>query len=43
MYKNVKMLKALAWMKSANVKQMFGYVVPTWFGFGGWYYFNIRK
>lgn len=23
-------------MNSANVLQMFGYVVPTWFGFGGW-------
>ena len=27
---------ALAWMRSAGVRQMFGYTVPTWFGFGGW-------
>jgi len=27
---------ALAWMNSAGVKQMIGYTVPTWFGYGGW-------
>ena len=27
---------ALAWMHSANVVQMVGYVEPTWFGYGGW-------
>lgn len=27
---------ALGWMHSASVVQMVGYVVPTWFGFGGW-------
>jgi len=27
---------ALAWMNSAGVKQMFGYTVPTWFGYAGW-------
>lgn len=27
---------ALGWMHSANVAQMVGYVVPTWFGYGGW-------
>jgi len=27
---------ALAWMNSAGVKQMLGYTVPTWFGYGGW-------
>ena len=27
---------ALAWMNSCGVKQMIGYVVPTWFGYGGW-------
>jgi hypothetical protein len=26
---------ALAWMHSAGVKQMVGYVVSTWYGFGG--------
>ena len=27
---------SLAWMKSGGVNQMIGYVVSTWFGFGGW-------
>jgi zinc protease len=27
---------ALAWMGSAGVRQMIGYTVPTWFGYGGW-------
>ena len=27
---------ALAWMHSACVVQMSGYIVPTWFGYGGW-------
>lgn len=27
---------ALAWMHSAGVHQMTGYVVSTWFGYGGW-------
>ncbi len=27
---------ALAWMKSAGVKQMLGYTVPTWYGYSGW-------
>jgi hypothetical protein len=27
---------ALAWMQSCGVRQMFGYIVPTWFGYGGW-------
>lgn len=27
---------ALAWMKSAGVRQMLGYTVPTWFGYAGW-------
>ena len=27
---------ALGWMHSASVVQMVGYVVPTWFGCGGW-------
>ena len=27
---------ALAWMNSAGVMQMFGYTVPTWFGYAGW-------
>lgn len=27
---------ALAWMNDAGVKQMMGYTVPTWFGYGGW-------
>ena len=27
---------ALGWMHSANVVQMVAYVVPTWFGYGGW-------
>ena len=27
---------ALGWMHSASVVQMVGYVVPTWFGYGGW-------
>ncbi len=35
---------ALAWMHSAGVSQMVGYVVPTWYGYGGWgvhkYFFN---
>ncbi|MHC4181160.1 MAG: hypothetical protein ACYSWU_26990, partial [Planctomycetota bacterium] len=27
---------ALAWMNSAGVKQMLGYTVTTWYGYGGW-------
>lgn len=27
---------ALAWMNSCGVKQMAGYTVPTWYGYGGW-------
>ena len=27
---------ALAWMHSASVIQMTGYIVPTWFGYAGW-------
>lgn len=27
---------ALAWIHSANVCQLVGYVVPTWYGYGGW-------
>ncbi len=27
---------ALAWMKSAGVRQMLGYTKPTWFGYMGW-------
>ncbi|MEM7475730.1 MAG: hypothetical protein AAF483_12125 [Planctomycetota bacterium] len=27
---------ALAWMNDCGVKQMIGYTVPTWFGYGGW-------
>jgi hypothetical protein len=27
---------ALAFMKSAGVRQMFGYIVPTWYGYQGW-------
>lgn len=27
---------ALAWMKSAGVCQMIGYIEPTWFGYAGW-------
>jgi zinc protease len=27
---------ALAWMRDANVMQMAGYTVPTWFGYAGW-------
>lgn len=27
---------ALAWMRDANVVQMAGYTVPTWFGYAGW-------
>ncbi len=26
----------LAWMNSCGVKQMIGYIVPTWFGYAGW-------
>lgn len=37
---------ALAWMHSAGVYQMFGYVVSTWFGYGGFgvlnYFVNLR-
>ena len=33
---NSERCMALAWMKSAGVRQMFGYTVPTWFGFAGW-------
>lgn len=27
---------ALAWMKSASVRQMLGYIKPTWYGYMGW-------
>ncbi len=27
---------ALAWLRSAGVRQMVGYTVPTWFGYAGW-------
>ena len=27
---------SLAWMKSAAVRQMTGYVLPTWYGYQGW-------
>ena len=27
---------ALAWMNSAGVNQMIGYIRPTWFGYAGW-------
>ncbi|MDD2597910.1 MAG: hypothetical protein PHO37_01615 [Kiritimatiellae bacterium] len=27
---------ALAWMNSAGVHQMIGYIQPTWFGYAGW-------
>ena len=27
---------ALAWLNSAGVRQLVGYTVPTWFGYGGW-------
>lgn len=27
---------ALAWMKSAGVRQMAGYTVPSWYGYAGW-------
>jgi len=27
---------ALAWMNSAGVRQMIGYTVDTWYGYGGW-------
>lgn len=27
---------ALAWMKSAGVRQMLGYTKPTWYGYMGW-------
>ena len=27
---------ALAWMNSVGVKQMIGYTVVTWYGYGGW-------
>lgn len=27
---------ALAWMNDAGVRQMLGYIVPTWFGYMGW-------
>jgi len=27
---------ALAWMNDVGVKQMVGYTVPTWYGYGGW-------
>lgn len=27
---------ALSWMNSANVAQMVGYTVESWFGYGGW-------
>jgi len=33
---NAEHCMALAWMRSAGVRQMVGYIVPTWFGFGGW-------
>ena len=36
---------ALAWMHSAAVVQMIGYLVPTWYGYGGWgvnkYFVNL--
>ena len=36
---------ALAWMHSVGVVQMTGYLVPTWFGYGGWgvhdYFINL--
>ena len=27
---------ALAWLNSAGVRQMFGYIQPTWYGYSGW-------
>lgn len=27
---------ALAWMRCMGVRQMFGYTVPTWYGYAGW-------
>ena len=35
-YVSGKDCMALAWMHSANVVQMVGYLEPTWFGYGGW-------
>jgi len=36
---------ALAWMNSGGVRQMVGYSVSTWFGYGGWgtgdYFFRL--
>ena len=36
---------ALAWMHSTGVVQMTGYLVPTWYGYGGWgvhkYFINL--
>ena len=36
---------ALAWMHAAGVVQMTGYLVPTWYGYGGWgvhkYFINL--
>lgn len=31
-----KQTMALAWMRSGGVHQMIGYVVSTWYGYGGW-------
>ena len=33
---NGKNSMALAWMNSAGVCQMLGYIVPTWYGYSGW-------
>ena len=27
---------ALAWMNDVGVRQMIGYIVPTWYGYSGW-------
>ena len=27
---------ALAWMNNVGVRQMIGYTVLTWYGYGGW-------
>lgn len=27
---------AIAWMNSGGVRQMFGYTVPSWYGYAGW-------
>lgn len=31
-----KQTMALAWMRSGGVHQLIGYVVSTWYGYGGW-------